>query len=92
MSKTWFITGASRGLGRVLAEEVLQAGHKVIATARNAEDLADLSQKFGNSVKAVTCEVSSPIRPRRSSAAAPRLIPARTIAKRRDFMSLGCGA
>lgn len=33
--QTWFITGASSGLGTAMAETVLRAGHKVIATARN---------------------------------------------------------
>ncbi|KUL86631.1 hypothetical protein ZTR_03064 [Talaromyces verruculosus] len=34
-SKTWLITGASSGLGAAIAEAALQAGHKVLATARN---------------------------------------------------------
>lgn len=33
-SRTWFITGASTGFGRLLAEEVLKSGGKVMATAR----------------------------------------------------------
>lgn len=35
MSKVWLITGNFRGLGRALAEAVLAAGHKLVATARN---------------------------------------------------------
>jgi NAD(P)-dependent dehydrogenase (short-subunit alcohol dehydrogenase family) len=42
MSKVWLITGCSRGLGRALAETVLDAGHRLVATARNVEDLAFL--------------------------------------------------
>ena len=38
-SKVWFITGSSRGLGRALLDEVLAAGHRVVATARKPEDL-----------------------------------------------------
>ena len=34
MSKVWFITGSSRGLGRALTEVVLESGHLVVATAR----------------------------------------------------------
>lgn len=34
MSKTWFITGASRGFGALIAKQALQAGHSVVATAR----------------------------------------------------------
>jgi NAD(P)-dependent dehydrogenase (short-subunit alcohol dehydrogenase family) len=41
-SKVWFITGASRGLGRELAKAVLAAGHRLAATARKPEDLADV--------------------------------------------------
>lgn len=39
---TWFITGASRGLGREVALRALNAGHTVIATARSRADLAGL--------------------------------------------------
>jgi NAD(P)-dependent dehydrogenase (short-subunit alcohol dehydrogenase family) len=39
MSKVWLITGCSRGLGRELAQAVLAAGHRLIATARDAHDL-----------------------------------------------------
>jgi NAD(P)-dependent dehydrogenase (short-subunit alcohol dehydrogenase family) len=42
MSKVWFITGSSRGLGRELAEAVLAAGHRLVATARKREDLQPL--------------------------------------------------
>ncbi|MFI5530941.1 oxidoreductase [Kitasatospora sp. NPDC051853] len=33
---TWFVTGASRGLGAAITREALERGHKVIATARDA--------------------------------------------------------
>lgn len=36
----WLITGASSGFGTALAETVLKAGHRVIATARNTEKAA----------------------------------------------------
>jgi NADP-dependent 3-hydroxy acid dehydrogenase YdfG len=44
--KTWFITGASAGFGRILTEQLLAAGHLVAATARKPETLSDLSEKF----------------------------------------------
>lgn len=40
MSKVWLITGCSRGLGRALAQAVLAAGHHLIASARDARQLA----------------------------------------------------
>lgn len=46
MSKVWFITGASRGLGRALAEEAAAAGHTVVATARDVASIADLPNRL----------------------------------------------
>jgi len=37
MRKTWFITGASRGLGAQIARTALRAGDRVVATARKPE-------------------------------------------------------
>ncbi len=44
--KVWFITGASTGFGRLLAEQLLAAGSKVVATARKPEQIADLADKY----------------------------------------------
>ena len=41
-AKTWLITGCSRGLGRATAEAAIEAGHFVIATARDLRSIADL--------------------------------------------------
>lgn len=35
----WFVTGASKGLGLVLARKLLAAGHRVAATSRSEADL-----------------------------------------------------
>ncbi|WP_329565244.1 SDR family NAD(P)-dependent oxidoreductase [Streptomyces sp. NBC_01361] len=48
MSKVWFITGTSRGLGRSFAESALERGDKVAATARNVASLDDLVTKYGD--------------------------------------------
>jgi NAD(P)-dependent dehydrogenase (short-subunit alcohol dehydrogenase family) len=40
--KTWLVTGASSGLGRALAARALDAGHQVVATARNTSALNDM--------------------------------------------------
>jgi NAD(P)-dependent dehydrogenase (short-subunit alcohol dehydrogenase family) len=58
MSKVWLITGSSRGLGRALAEAVLAAGDRVVATARTPEQLDDLVQKYGEQVRAVALDVT----------------------------------
>jgi len=39
MSKIWFITGATRGLGTDIAKAALAAGHSVVATGRNRQAL-----------------------------------------------------
>lgn len=39
MSKVWFITGASRGIGREVARAALAAGDMVVATARNPQQV-----------------------------------------------------
>ena len=59
MSKVWLITGASRGLGRSLTQEALKAGHRVVATARNVERLAEVANKFGESVRTVPLDVTN---------------------------------
>ena len=53
MSKIWLITGSSRGLGRALAREVLEAGHSLVATARRPEQLSELVAEYGDRVRAV---------------------------------------
>ena len=60
MSKVWLITGSSRGLGRTLAEAVLAAGHKLVATARDPAQLADLVERYGDQVRLRTLDVTDP--------------------------------
>ncbi|HUZ95087.1 MAG TPA: oxidoreductase [Edaphobacter sp.] len=59
-SRTWFITGASTGFGRILAEEVLKGGGKVVATARNLDKVADLEEKYPGKAKAFALDVTDP--------------------------------
>jgi NAD(P)-dependent dehydrogenase (short-subunit alcohol dehydrogenase family) len=44
MSKVWFVTGASRGIGAQIAIAVLDAGDNLVATARRKESLDNLPQ------------------------------------------------
>jgi len=46
--KTWFITGASRGLGLLIARAALQRGDNVVATARDAQAVADALEHHAN--------------------------------------------
>jgi NAD(P)-dependent dehydrogenase (short-subunit alcohol dehydrogenase family) len=59
MSQVWLITGSSRGLGRAFAEAVLAAGHRVVATARNRDQLKDLAATYGPNVKTIQLDVTS---------------------------------
>jgi len=58
MSKVWFVTGSSRGLGRQLAEAVLAAGDRLVATARRPEQLADLKATYGEQMLALALDVT----------------------------------
>jgi NAD(P)-dependent dehydrogenase (short-subunit alcohol dehydrogenase family) len=59
MQKTWFITGASRGFGRIWAEAALQRGDRVTATARKLADVVDLTERFGDSVLPLALDVTN---------------------------------
>jgi NAD(P)-dependent dehydrogenase (short-subunit alcohol dehydrogenase family) len=48
MSSTWFVTGASRGFGRELTDQLLARGDRVAATLRRPEQLADLAAAHGD--------------------------------------------
>jgi NAD(P)-dependent dehydrogenase (short-subunit alcohol dehydrogenase family) len=58
MKKTWFITGASRGFGRIWAEDALKRGDKVAATARQLADVSDLTERFGDAVLPLALDVT----------------------------------
>lgn len=58
MTKVWFITGSSRGLGRSLTEAVLAKGDKVVATARKVEQLNDLIEKYPDQICAIKLDVT----------------------------------
>jgi NAD(P)-dependent dehydrogenase (short-subunit alcohol dehydrogenase family) len=58
MSRTWLITGASRGLGRALAEAVLATGDNVLATAREPSVLDDLVAAHPQTARAFRLDVT----------------------------------
>lgn len=58
MSKNWFITGASSGLGRVTTEKLLARGDRVVGTVRRADILDDLAARHGDRLRVVTLDVT----------------------------------
>src|ERR1700684_704984 len=58
MAHVWLNTGSARGLGRAIAEAVLAAGDKLIATARHPQQLSDLVERYGDNVRAVALDVT----------------------------------
>jgi len=59
MSKVWLITGASRGLGSAFTEAVLKAGDRVVAAARNPEQLVELESSYGKNIHTVPLDVTN---------------------------------
>jgi NAD(P)-dependent dehydrogenase (short-subunit alcohol dehydrogenase family) len=57
-SKVWFITGTSKGFGRVWAEAALARGDRVVTSARDVKTLAPLVERYGEQVSAVTLDVT----------------------------------
>jgi len=58
MAKTIFITGASRGFGKLWAAALLERGDRVIATARNISTLDDLVNKYGDNILPLQLDVT----------------------------------
>jgi NAD(P)-dependent dehydrogenase (short-subunit alcohol dehydrogenase family) len=56
--KTWFITGTSRGFGRIWAEAALKRGDRVAATARRVESLESLRDTYGDAVLPLGLDVT----------------------------------
>jgi len=69
-TRTWFVTGSSRGLGRALVRAALAAGDRVAATARRPEQLDDLVAEFGDRILPLALDVTDPAAARTAIAAA----------------------
>ena len=57
MSRVWLVTGSASGLGRNIAEAVLAAGDRLVATARDPRRLEHLVQKYGDQVRTAAVDV-----------------------------------
>jgi NAD(P)-dependent dehydrogenase (short-subunit alcohol dehydrogenase family) len=60
MAKVFLVTGASRGLGRQIAFAVLEAGHQLVAGARDPRDLDDIVATHPDRIRAVPLDVTDP--------------------------------
>jgi NAD(P)-dependent dehydrogenase (short-subunit alcohol dehydrogenase family) len=58
MSKTWFITGASSGLGKEMAGQLLARGDRVVATVRSDGVLADIKKQRGDKLAVLTLDLT----------------------------------
>lgn len=58
MSKVWFVTGSSRGLGRNFVEAALARGDRVAATARTTGSLDDLVATYGDAILPLEMDVT----------------------------------
>ncbi|RNB88561.1 SDR family NAD(P)-dependent oxidoreductase [Brevibacillus nitrificans] len=56
--KVWFITGASRGFGRLMVEKLLSQGQKVVATARKPEAITDSLQHSSEQLLVLPLDVT----------------------------------
>jgi NADP-dependent 3-hydroxy acid dehydrogenase YdfG len=57
--KVWLITGSSTGLGRALAQAVLEHGYHLVATARQPEQLKELSDRYPDRVMTIALDVTN---------------------------------
>ena len=65
-SQVWLITGSSRGLGQQLAQAVLAAGHRLVATARQPQQLQSLVEQYGEQVVTVALDVTDALAAKRA--------------------------
>jgi NAD(P)-dependent dehydrogenase (short-subunit alcohol dehydrogenase family) len=60
--QVWFVTGASRGLGRSVVEQALGAGHSVVGTARRVDALTEFGQAYPSRFLALPLDVTDSAR------------------------------
>jgi len=54
----WFVTGSSTGFGRIFVDQALALGHRVVATARNLEQIEGLWTAYGANVFHLALDVT----------------------------------
>ncbi|WP_312118751.1 SDR family oxidoreductase [Kosakonia cowanii] len=56
--KTWLITGASSGLGRLMCETLLARGDRVVASVRKSTVLEEMAAKYGDLLQVMVLDLS----------------------------------
>jgi NAD(P)-dependent dehydrogenase (short-subunit alcohol dehydrogenase family) len=69
-SQVWLVTGSSRGLGRAVVVAAAEAGHRVMATARQPDQVKDLVAAYPGLVETVALDVTNPAAAHRAVRAA----------------------
>lgn len=69
-TQTWFITGASSGLGAAIADAALRAGHRVAVTARDSARLKALADAYPGAVLPLSMDLTAPFQIEAAVAAA----------------------
>lgn len=54
----WFVTGCSTGLGRALAQRVLEHGHRAVVTARNVAQVNDIMAAYPDTALGLSLDVN----------------------------------
>lgn len=66
MTNTWLITGISSGLGRIMAEKLLERGDRVVGTARRVDAVEDLTARYRDTLHVVAMDLVDPTSIRRA--------------------------
>lgn len=57
--QTYWITGASSGIGKALSLELAQQGHKLIVSSRNSDELDKLAFQYPELIRVLPCDVTN---------------------------------
>lgn len=59
--KTWLITGASSGLGRLMCQSLLDRGDRVVASVRREAALEDMRVQYGDNLQVMVLDISNTV-------------------------------